>query len=136
MDFSRTGELAQSPYPPYSGILSWGLDWNYEQVPIWRSLAEEGFLPAQFLLADCYFYEDGGLEKDYNETVRLCTLGAQQNFAHAQDLLGLCYEFGRGVERTIEKLLAGTLLLLTKAFARPNSIWAGAICMEKVLKRT
>lgn len=59
--------------------------------------AKAGNAEAQCDLGDAYYYGFTGYKEDYNQAVKWYTKAANQGHAKAQDQLGCCYMFGKGV---------------------------------------
>jgi TPR repeat protein len=69
-----------------------------EAVRLWKPLAEQGNVIAQYNLG--HMYEKGkGVPQDYKEAVRLYRLSAEQGDVDAQLKLGVSYGMGRGVPK-------------------------------------
>ena len=69
-----------------------------ESLEIFRSLANQGYAPAQCTLG--VWYDEGiGITRDYGEALKWYTLAANQKFAPAQYAIGILYENGHGVLR-------------------------------------
>ncbi len=69
-----------------------------EAVNLWKPLAEQGNVTAQYNLG--HMYEKGkGVSQDYKEAIRLFHLSAEQGDEKAQTKLGLMYEEGTGVSQ-------------------------------------
>ncbi|MBR2486740.1 MAG: sel1 repeat family protein [Paludibacteraceae bacterium] len=66
-------------------------------------MATKSELNALFQLAQDYHYAKHGKPHDIAEAMRLYREAAQQGHAEAQEELGYCYEFGRGVAIDIEE---------------------------------
>jgi uncharacterized protein len=63
---------------------------------LWKPLAEQGNITAQYNLGTMY-HEGEGVPQDYKEAVRLYRLSAEQGYAKAQSNLGVMYNNGKGV---------------------------------------
>jgi TPR repeat protein len=72
---------------------------DYAQAAHWNQLAaSQGVRDAQYNLAG--MYTDGlGVPVDLRRAAELLDASAHQNYAPAQESLGICYEFGEGVVR-------------------------------------
>jgi hypothetical protein len=64
----------------------------------WRSLAEQGFAEAQFVLGTMYA-QGQGMPQDYPEAVRWFRRAAEQGDPRAQFSLGAFYDNGMGVPK-------------------------------------
>ena len=62
------------------------------------TLADEGYSPAQFMLA-LYYKREIGVPKDYSKAVYYYKLAADQGYVDAQYELAVCFEKGLGVEK-------------------------------------
>jgi len=71
-------------------------------VPILEVLADEGYAPAQALLAYCY-YSNAGVKKNIDKALEWWRKAADQGYAPAQSWLGDCYYYGNGVPRNYIK---------------------------------
>lgn len=56
-----------------------------------------------FLIGENYYYGKGGVAKNYTRAVKYFRKAAEQGYAPAQNMLGICYEYGRGVEQDYAK---------------------------------
>lgn len=73
----------------------------------WFGLAAaQGHRAAQYALAGMFEEGDGGLPKNIAKARELYSLSANQGFDKAQMVMGIAYEFGRGVPRSRPKAIA------------------------------
>jgi len=71
-------------------------------IPLLQALADEGYMPAQFLMGFCY--ENGtGVPQDDAKAAEWYGKAAEQGDAEAQYKLSYCYEYGCGVEKDYSK---------------------------------
>lgn len=71
---------------------------------LFKSLAEQGNVKAQFYLGQ--MYEKGeGVRFDYNQVVKWYTLAAEQGDAKAQSTLGKMYKEGKGVKQDYQQVV-------------------------------
>ena len=84
--------------PSYSGDFNKGMTAAQKgdyatALKVWRPLAEQGDINAQYNLGQIY-RRGLGVTQDYKEAVRLYTLAAEQGHAEAQNNLGVMYSKG------------------------------------------
>ena len=72
-----------------------------QAVELYRKAADQGLASAQTQLGICYF-EGVGVEKDYDEAVRLFNLAAKQNDADAYCMLSRYYNFEQDHDKIFE----------------------------------
>ena len=91
--------------PSYSGDFNKGMTAAQKgdyatALKLWRPLAEQGDINAQYNLGQIY-RRGLGVTQDYKEAVRLYTLAAEQGDADAQYNLANRYYYGEGVIKDI-----------------------------------
>ena len=91
--------------PSYSGDFNKGMtaaqNGDYATaLKVWRPLAEQGDINAQYNLGQI-FRRGLGVTQDYKEAVRLYTLAAEQGIVEAQTNLANRYYYGEGVIKDI-----------------------------------
>jgi hypothetical protein len=64
-------------------------------IEVFRKLANEGFAPAQYQLAECYF-SGFGVKQNYQQSATWHNKAAGQGFAMSQLMLGYKYELAQG----------------------------------------
>jgi TonB family protein len=67
----------------------------------WKELAEDGFAPAQYSIADLY-YRGEGVKQDVSQAVLWFKEAAEQYYPAAQYHLGFLYSAGEGVPRDLK----------------------------------
>jgi uncharacterized protein len=78
-----------------------GADTN--QLTLLRALAEQGDAKSQLELGAAFSLGKFGVGQDYGEAVRWIRKAAEQNFAPAQNCLGVCYHDGLGLTINYEE---------------------------------
>ena len=73
------------------------------QLTLLRALAEQGDAKSQLELGAAFSLGKFGVGQDYGEAVRWVRKAAEQNFAPAQNCLGVCYHDGLGLTINYEK---------------------------------
>ena len=73
-------------------------------IPIFLSLAERGWAPAQCQLGTCYYYGKG-VQQNYYKAFEWYTKAASQGNATAQYNMGTCYLYGYGTTRNTAKAI-------------------------------
>jgi uncharacterized protein len=75
-----------------------------EAFRLWKPLAEQGYVLAQYNLG--LMYDNGnGLPQDYKEAVKWYRLSAEQGYVRGQLNLGRMYAKGQGVPQDIKEAL-------------------------------
>ena len=95
-------EAARLGHPRAQSALAhfyWGRQ-DYAQAAHWNQLAaSQGVREAQFNLAGMYT-QGLGVPVDLRKAAELLEASARQNYAPAEEALGICFEFGEGVARS------------------------------------
>ena len=98
-------------------------------LKIWRPLAKQGNVSAQFNLGTMYV-EGKGLQKDYAEAVRWFRKAAEQGHAAAQFNLGGAYLNGWGMPEN--QTLALMWLTIAKAHGHENATTAISVVTQSM----
>lgn len=79
----------------YEGLGVWR---NHAEAVKWlRKAAEQGLVPAQYVLGRAYLFPGPGIERNAAEAVKWLRKAAERGDADAQHFLGLAYDRGLGV---------------------------------------
>lgn len=75
-------------------------------VKIWQKLSNEGDARAKTDLATMYENGMSGLTQDYKKAIELYKEAIKEEYGIAAQKLGACYEYGRGVKKSLSKAKA------------------------------
>jgi len=106
---TSSGSTAQTPKPsvPSGGLSASNNEEKYKEaiehiknkrddqaVSIMKTLAENGFVKAQYFLYQCYWGGYNGVQQNYDKSFEWLHKAAQQGYANAQNTLGTLYYSG------------------------------------------